>query len=156
MYHYCNGLFNCLLERQSDKHIDRHPDRLTQRRRLNGWWHIQQTRQIALYVSKKLFTNIVHFCRILIRYLFRNLVDTPFVFSEIEELFSHNCRKWGIYSHPIDYAVDSDTSTSWLSRSGLPSVDLLFDLRRMYKVSITSHMWGAMIFTPCGKISHTG
>ena len=72
-----------------------------------------------------LFSNLINICL--------NASDD---FSEINELLSPNCTKWGINSHPIDYAVDSDSSTFWLSRSDLPSVDLLFDLRGVYKVCI--------------------
>ena len=66
-------------------------------------------------------------------------LNIPYVFSEIKQLNnSPKCTQWGSDAHPIDYAVDPDSSTFWLSRSGLPSVDLLFDLRGIWKVSIAS------------------
>ncbi|KAK2192324.1 hypothetical protein NP493_33g00019 [Ridgeia piscesae] len=61
-----------------------------------------------------------------------------FIVSEIKEIYNHACTKWRNDAHPIDYVVDSDSSTFWLSRAHLHSVDLLFDLRGTYKLEEVS------------------
>ena len=93
------------------------------------------------YIWRNHLVNIAHFAH----YQYFIYGESRFIylavscdFSEINKLSIPSCTKWGSNAHPIDYAVDSDSSTFWLSRAGLDSVDLLFDLRGMFQVSIMS------------------
>ena len=59
-------------------------------------------------------------------------------FSDIQNVYDPlgvECKQWGQQAHPLTYVLDSDPSTYWLSRASLPSVEITFDLKQIYKVS---------------------
>ncbi|KAI0241271.1 hypothetical protein LSAT2_030624 [Lamellibrachia satsuma] len=100
----------------------------------NGLWTVERCPEALVWSDDELqYLNVRQFhgqLSALRLYNFR-LSD-----SEIYKLYDPlaSCKQWGSEAHPIDYVIDSDPSTYWLSRAGLPSVDLTFDFARIYKL----------------------